>query len=234
VELPSKLAGGEEFALSGRVLRTEAPPGSPNRLVTVAFDELGEGPLELLDAILEGTVIGTLVTRLGDELAGDAAAATPPLTRELQPDPADPAPGVPAASQSEYPHERRNPRVAYTRKVTALMGGGEHVILGRDLSIEGMRTEPLPELTVGTQLELAIYGPSGAEPVLVQAVVSRDDGPLGTAFHFNDMASGDRPRLQAIIEGTPKIRLLSGVETDASVVMARLRERGAKDPAPES
>jgi hypothetical protein len=109
--------------------------------------------------------------------------------------------------------------------VTALLGGGEFGILGRDLSIAGMRSEPLPEFPVGTELELAIYGPSGAEPVLVQAVVSRDDGPLGTVFRFESLASGDGPRLESIISRKPEIRWLSNGEEDEPVVVSRTRVR---------
>jgi len=106
-----------------------------------------------------------------------------------------------------------------------LMAGGEYVVLGRDLSIAGMRADRVPELEVGTELELAIYGPSGAEPVLVQAVVARDDGPHGTVFHFKSMADWDRPRLEYIVATTPQIHALSGDQTAEAVVVSRVKKR---------
>jgi hypothetical protein len=222
VDLPSQLAGGEALSLPGRVLREDLITGSDAHLMVVEFGEIDPDRLELLDAILEGKVIGTLVTRLGSDLSEDTVSLTIPSAAESK---ETPSPEAAETPQNEYPHQRFNPRVAYTRQVTMLLGGGEHVILGRDLSIEGMRAEPIPELAVGTQLELAIYGTSGAEPVLVQAVVARDDGPLGTVFRFESMANWDRPRLEKIIETTVKILSLSSDEAGAPVVVSRLTKR---------
>jgi hypothetical protein len=63
--------------------------------------------------------------------------------------------------------------------------------------------------------------------VLVQAVVARDDGPRGIVFRFNSMADWDRPRLESIIAKTPEIRVLSGDQTVAPVVVSRLTKREA-------
>ena len=224
VGLPSKLAGGEALTLPGRILRVEPHRGSERDLVTVAFDELSEEARELLGGILEGKVIGTVVTRLGDDLSEETASTT--MVQRPAPEPAQEAAPEPAAPQSGPPHPRHNRRVAYTRKVTALLGGGEFIILGRDLSIAGMRSEPLPEFPVGTAPELAVYGPSGAEPVLVQAVVSRDDGPFGTVFRFESVAGGDRKRLESIVARGAEIRWLSDGENGQDgepVVVAHTR-----------
>jgi hypothetical protein len=218
VGLPSKLAGGKELTLPGRIMRVELHHGSDRKLVTVAFDDLAEEALHLLGGILEGKVIGTVVTRLGDDLSEETASTT--MVQRPAPEPAQEAAPEPEASQDSPPHPRENRRIAYTRRVTALLGGGDYAILGRDLSIAGMRSEPLPEFPVGTVLELAIYGPSGAEPVLVQAVASRDDGPLGTVFRFESIAPGDRKRLESIIAKGPEIRWLSDGE---QVVIAHTR-----------
>jgi hypothetical protein len=246
VRLPSKLAGGEELPLPGRIVRTQPHAGSGKSMVTVAFDEIPEEAVEPLNAILEGKVIGTVVTRLGEDLSEETASTTIPGREESEPAlelASEPAPAIvpetavdfgpePAPESEERPdhppHERRNRRVVYTRNVTALLGGGEHTILGRDLSIAGMRSEPLPEFPVGTELELAIYGPKGAEPVLVQAVVSRDDGDLGTVFRFKSMVRGDYPRLEAIIAKKPEIRWLADGEDGEEyqpVVVSRTRIR---------
>jgi hypothetical protein len=211
LDFPSKLAGGEDLSLPGRVLRSDSVEHSNQHLVIVAFDEIESGSFALLDAILEGKVIGTVVTRLGEGLSEETAALTIPSATAEQ---ADELPEAPAAHADTGRGKRRNPRVEYTREVTMLLGGGEHVVQGSDLSIGGIRVEPLPELAVGTELEIAIYGASGAEPVLVQAVVARDDGPRGTVFRFKSMAAWDRPRIEAIIATTPEIQCLSGAEVD--------------------
>jgi len=236
LELPSKLAGGAKLELSGRVSRVEPHPGTPRTRVTVEFCDLGVEASELLDAILQGKIIGTVVTRLGADLSEETASTTIPASQKrastsepaaeselelaLSPEPAS-APETP----TEYPHKRTNLRTPYARKVTALHGGGQTVILGRDLSIAGMRAERISELAVGTELELAIYGGAGAEPVLVKAVVARDDGELGTVFHFSGMAEWERPRLEAIVNAGSEIRSLSGDAADDRVVVASARER---------
>jgi hypothetical protein len=211
LEFPSKLASGEDLSLPGRVLRSD-PVDDPNRkLVTVAFDDIESGPLTLLDAILEGKVIGTVVTRLGEGLSEETASLTIPSTAAER---AEKPPQARSTPPDATRRTRRNRRVEYTRVVTVLLGGGEYTVPGSDLSIAGMRVEPIPELTVGTELELAIYGSSGAEPVLVQAVVARDDGPRGIVFRFKSMAAWDRPRIEALIAAMPEIRCLSSAELD--------------------
>jgi hypothetical protein len=219
VDLPAELAGGADYRLPGRIQRSDPHPRSKRQLLTLRFENLGSEPLELLKAILEGKVIGTVVTRLGEQLAGAQAAMTVPAAGSKA---ASSEPQQPAPARTAWPHHRAHRRAAYTREVTALLGKSQHVILGRDLSIAGMRAEPLPELAVGTRLELAIYGVSGAEPVLVQAVVARDDGQLGTVFHFTGMADWERPRLEEIIARAPEIQSLSDGDAGEPVVVSRV------------
>jgi len=223
LDLPPQLAGGAEYTLPSRVQRVNPHPRSKRLLVTVGFENLGSEPLSVLQAILEGKVIGTVVTRLGEQLSDESAGMSlPGATPKAEQEPPN------KSAQSEWQHQRAHRRAQYPREVTALLGKSQHVILGRDLSIAGMRAEPLPELSVGTQLELAIYGFSGAEPVLVQAVVARDDGQLGTVFHFTGMADWERPRLEEIIAAAPEIQALADGEAGEPVVVSRVSDPSAK------
>jgi hypothetical protein len=229
VELPEKLAGGEACTLPGRVVRKELR--APEYLLGVEFDDLPASTLEVIQAILAGKVIGTVVTRLSEELTEEVAALglTPRPAADAAPVqdvPPDPSPSAPPEPEPD-PKRRRNRRVEYTREVTALLGPGEHVILARDLSIEGMRAEPLPELTLGTRIELALYGHSGHEPILVEAEVTRDDGEGGTIFHFEPLPPGERKRLEGIIASAPEIRAFSDGEKDEAVVVARAKPRSS-------
>jgi len=233
VDLPAELWAGEEYTLSGPIQRAEPLRKSGRSLLTVSFELLDPESLNLVEAILAGKVIGTVVTRLGEELAEETAPTTvnpkpAPKTTPASPKPAEPQPKSakpqpqPTAPRPQE-HKRRR-RVVYSREVTALMGGSQFVVLARDLSIGGMRGEPLPELQLGTKLELAIYGPSGAEPVLVQAVVARDDGPAGTIFHFASIPSGERTRLEQIVARAPEIRSLEEDQADAPITIAEVRK----------
>jgi hypothetical protein len=139
-------------------------------------------------------LIGTVVTRLGDAL-DDKTDTLTIAPRDL--------PGA-VPEQSAYPYQRRR-RVVFAREVTVLLGSSEFVILARDLSIGGVRAEPLPELPLGTSLEFTLDDPSGTEPVQVRAVVARDDGPGGTVFQFEEMAPDDQARLERIIASATEV-----------------------------
>jgi hypothetical protein len=223
VDLPAELSAGEEYTLSGQIQRADPRGNSARSLLTASFEHLDEESLKLLEAILAGKVIGTVMTRLGEELAEDGAPPTVLPKPAPKTTPAPPEPAEPPPEEVQRPERRR--RVVYTREVTALMGSSQFVVLARDLSIGGMRGEPLPELELGTKLELAIYGPSGAEPVLVKAVVARDDGPDGTIFHFGSIPVGEQTRLEQIISRAPEIRSLEEGQADAPITIAEVRKQ---------
>jgi hypothetical protein len=212
VELPSKLAGGAELSLAGHVGRVGDHP-SGKRLVSVEFSDLPPEAEELLQSILSGKVIGTVVTRLGDEFAADPASLSVPnvSASPAQQAPTASSPKPPAAaSGAAAPSTRNNRRIRYDKEVTALLESGEDIVLGRDLSVEGMCAEPRPDLPVGLTLELAIYGPqSGAEPVLVRARVDRNDPRHGTVFRFTEIVGEDRARLEAMIKAGAEILSLA-------------------------
>lgn len=218
--LPARLAGGTSLGFPCDVVRCDAGDGTP--VLAVSFAELDERMTSQLDDILQGKVIGTVVTRLGDDLSERTASTTIPVGRPRLEREAGAGREAEAPSQREYEYERLNRRVVYEREVTALIGDTMRTILGRDLSIAGVRSEPLPDLHVGDALELAIYGPSGAEPVLVPAVVARDDGAAGTIFHFEVKSPGDRQLLERVIGSAPEVRAL---DDDSPVVVAQVRKR---------
>ena len=77
--------------------------------------------------------------------------------------------GTAASSEAEAPEQpqqeerRRNRRGAYPQTVPAFGNRALRVLVGRDLSVGGMRIERLPGLEVGDRLHLAIYGdPEGS------------------------------------------------------------------------
>jgi len=59
---------------------------------------------------------------------------------------------------------------------------------------------------VGATLRLALDGGSGAEPVLVDARVIRDDGENGVALHFDWIDPASRPRLHSLVGQLPVIQ----------------------------
>ena len=231
VELPSRLAGGHTLELNGHVGRSADHPSGRQQLVVI-FDGLAGDVFERLESILQGKVIGTVVTHLAEDFTADPASLTVPgvaRAKQQAPPPvassSDPEPAEPEPESEQGANQRANPRIEYTRKVTALLATGEDVVLGRNLSVDGMCVEPRPDLSVGLELELAIYGPNAAaEPVLVKATVARNDEELGTVFRFRGLSEGDRKELVSIVDkGAQILSLTRGCGDAEGVVISTVR-----------
>jgi hypothetical protein len=79
------------------------------------------------------------------------------------------------------------------------------VLVGRDLSVGGMRVDPNPALQLGATLRLAIGMASDTPPVEVEARVARDDGECGVVLHFDWLEPGGKQRLRKMIATLPPI-----------------------------
>jgi len=78
-------------------------------------------------------------------------------------------------------------------------------LLGRDLSVGGMRVDPQPALQLGATLRLSIGLASDTQPVEVEARVARDDGENGVVVHFDWIEPGGKQRLRKMIATLPPI-----------------------------
>jgi hypothetical protein len=112
-------------------------------------------------------------------------------------------------------NRRRHPRRSFPRKVVALMEEASGVLMGRDLSMGGIRVEPQPGLEPGDRLRLAVYTAARQEPFLVEATVVRDDGELGLALAFDALAPDVATRLEALVAALPDIESLGDGEAGA-------------------
>ena len=108
--------------------------------------------------------------------------------------------------------ERRTPRADFDRKVPAFREAGLQVLLGRDLSIGGVRVEAAPGLELHERVQLALYGAAREEPLIVWASVVRDDGPRGFALTFDPLEGAEKVRLEAILERLPPVASLADAE----------------------
>ncbi|MGH0033039.1 MAG: PilZ domain-containing protein [Myxococcota bacterium] len=70
--------------------------------------------------------------------------------------------------------ERSAPRRGLQRRPVAGRFGVARVVIGRDLTAEGMRIELDPTLRSGDELELALYGSGGSQAVLLRGRAERD------------------------------------------------------------
>jgi hypothetical protein len=195
VLLPLAHEGAGPLALEGRVVKAApAPPGVPGSPFTsVAFLPQDAATRSTLRRLVTAAVAGGGALRpRASRGAGLARSPAPPRDDE----PPRPAP----------PARRRSPRGAYRRSVLASHAGGAHVLIGRDLSCGGMRVNPDPRLLVGQELKLVIHGRAGRPPVVVKALVARDEGADGCVLHVRGLSSTARCRLEAIVQELPDLR----------------------------
>jgi hypothetical protein len=72
--------------------------------------------------------------------------------------------------------------------VLAAGGGAARILIGRDFSSGGMRVAPDASLIVGDVLKLVVYAIAGRPPLLLRALVLRDDGDDGFVLRFENLS----------------------------------------------
>jgi hypothetical protein len=185
--LPEDVTGGASLSLAGQVARAsgEATGAGSRIALVIELDELAGQPLETLAAVLR---------RHPEVPCGE-----------------DDAP------QAARPHveRRRNHRGIYDQETLAFVGSARRVLFGRDLSAAGMRVDPHEDLAPGLHLDLAICCAAGEPPLLVHAVVVRDDGPRGFALRFERLAAAEQGRLDRLVATLPSVEQLGAAEPAA-------------------
>jgi hypothetical protein len=132
-----------------------------------------------------------------------------------------------AVGHEGSPSERReHPRALFDETITALNQEASSALVGRDVSLGGMRVDPHPDLKVGDELVLEIYGFADGAPSEVHATVIRDDGPDGLALRFEHVSPALARRLEELVLSLPSIEPLGGGEAAAmGAVVSRILPR---------
>jgi hypothetical protein len=179
LQLPPEIAGGSSLRLLGSVVRWGRAEQGGERLVAVAFGGLPTRTLRRLEGVI------------GLHREGPAV-----FSGELEP-----------AVGSDPAERRRLPRHGLGRRIIALGIHSAPVLLGRDISLAGMRVEPNPHLRVGDLLQLALHVRAGDEPLVVRSRVARDDGALGLLLEFQELSAEAREALAKKVEALPILEL---------------------------
>jgi hypothetical protein len=231
-----------ELSLRGGRLLTDSPLRTGSRIsIQVPVPETGRT-----------LSLGVRVVRVSHEpVAGgqhtvaftiDAKDRTPDLQRLLQHYRSGPAqvaataegrraqesePKLPLAAPSSDAERRKHERVVFKTEVIGLSEEAATVLVGRDLSIGGMRVEGNPQLDVGMRLRLAVFGAPREEPILVRAEVTRaDDG--AHALRFVDVGAEAASRLEKLVAHLPSVEPLDQEEADGlGAVVTRIVGRDA-------
>ncbi len=214
----SGITAGRELRLEGRVTRADFGPAPELPRLAIGFEGLDARTRQALEAILRGNAIGTRVTPLASEAASSAPAAlrtdTPaPVFEDVPDEPED------DEVLLEQEDRRVRPRARYQREVTAESRGASLVLIGHDLSPDGMRIDADPNLRVGSLLRITIYGGPGQRPAVIPARVVHDEGERGMLIGFNQMPKEAREALESILAAAPTIEVLTESDEDSGPVV---------------
>jgi hypothetical protein len=185
VELPGEVTGDQPLRVRGRIVASEAVPTDGwNPSVTslgVEFERVTPDSTDRLQRVVAERASGS---------------ATP---WEAVPSRA----GASSVVDWENEDRRRLKRVNYPGDVVAIHGGVS-VLMGCDLSPEGMRVERHPMLAVGDHLRLSI-AVNEEGPLIVDSEVERDDGERGFVLRFESLDAATKSRLDHLIQALPAV-----------------------------
>ncbi len=239
--------GGEVLHLRGRLVRasTEASSKVHGYTAAMLFDaDLPDDDRKLLSQLLNDLTVGpgSILYGPAEALPACESPTIPGLTLDAETDPAVHA-GVkieidrstpadaPAAEVLDI-NRRLGPRGSFTSSVVATpgeTGGHSRVLMGRDLSAQGMRIEPASDIQVGDRFSLAVYGPAQHRPFLIDARVVRDDGDSGFGLQFVDLPTEIVRELEKLVACLPDIESLDDGEAGSlgaviSEIVAKTRD----------
>jgi PilZ domain-containing protein len=187
IELPDELRGDALDAISGHISRAESEQsarGTTTWSVAVELDPLAPEANVELQAILSGTHPGTRISLLSE------------------------------APVRKTPRERRRTeRRSYRRRVAALTSPDSkspQVVLGHDLSHEGIRIARQSGLAVGQRIALGLYGTAGGAPLVVEAKIVRDHGARGFGLEFCGLQPEQRRALEELVGSLAPLESLAG------------------------
>jgi hypothetical protein len=239
LNLPSELTGRKALALTGRVTRcwTLVPDWPGRDAIAVNFEALSGEAAQRLQATVEcyASEPAALPPSIAKRYAIDDAASEP-LGSATHPgrvghrdtrsgdSGADATPDKGTATEREA-RGVRGERRRYSRRVVALGGEITRVLIGRDLSVGGMRVDPQPALSVGDVLQIALYERTGEQPLVVSAEVSRDDADKGLALQFRGLSRAAERHLGRMVESLPYLEVREEGDEGESVVVSEILDR---------
>jgi hypothetical protein len=223
VLIPEALEAGEPITVLGHVMRLEGDKSEGEDLyrLGIQFEVADRDTLQALQPLIDDLSRGPATLRVGadqvprptvpsapDVRVADRAAAKPEAREaELGSD----APG----DEGARAERRRAKRARYSQTVPAFGDRALRVLVGRDLSVGGMRVQRESGLEIGRRLHLAIYGEAGEEPLLVWSTVDRDDGDEGLFVLFDAIDREAGKRLERMVADLPTIESLHDSEAQA-------------------
>jgi hypothetical protein len=220
VVLPPQVTNDRRsFSLRGHVLRvSSAEPGAD--VIAVVFEQLREAARKRLESIVLTHSHGPAVF---DDAAAPALRSVPVIPERSEPK----TPGLDDPSDEATSERRLQERHTLSRRIVALGDEAARVLIGRDLSVGGMRIDSTPGLAMGDCLKVAVHVRPDGQPLVVSAEIARDDGPEGMALRFVDLSPAARAYLEEMVLALPAIVESNSSNEDAGLVVSEVVERRA-------
>jgi hypothetical protein len=216
--LPRELSRGGTWWLNGHVTHCSAEAersGGEGFSVIIVFRDLEPRAQAIIDMILAGRNLGTRITPLypRSEHPGEEPKTAPEGSASPR---AQPEPGAETAGSA-----RQSPRYQYPRKLRIFDDDASQVVLGRDLSMTGIRLAAHPSLSVGAHVLLVLYSDANEEPMSLAADVVREDA-RGFGLNFDPLMPEEREWLGRVVSRLPRIESLIGDRSNGGRIVSKL------------
>lgn len=202
------ITGDRELPLTGHVIRRRYDDASKEWQVALRFHPSSDALGVRISGLLRRTTVGP-----SRDLEPTASQRLLMGVRRLL------GIGKALVPLPGHPDRRRDARARFDRHVCRLDESGSRVtalLAGYDLTAQGMRVQPHPELELGTQLALSLHDHARQRPIEVAAEVIRDDGADGFALRFVDLDADLSTRIEGLVSALPAANslVMAGIESN--------------------
>ena len=240
IKIPAETVGGKALKLRGKVLRSTlnaAHSGNERTALGVTLDDITPAARKVLVDLCERWSESPPMLPRSER----SQAATPAVEAHEEEAPASGPQAEDSQTHVEAPSKTRaegptttelqDPSSAALQRPTRRGVFEQEIIqvdeeasvvqalLGRDLSVDGIRVVRQLGLDLGNQLRLALFDTSQQEPLILSAEVSSDEGGSGLFLHFVDLSPEMTARIEAIVSQLPAVESIDP-HGDAGVVPA--------------
>jgi hypothetical protein len=216
--LSSEVTGGRTLSLAGKVIRCgPAPGGIPGvEQIAIGFEDVSSSVAKRLATIVKTFAKGPAVYTETDsrDLAALESLGQRPMTRKRNAAVTPP----PSRARSE---RREIPRAQIPPPAT-LSAQASKVLVGRDISLKGMRIEPNASLSLGDEVRIAVHIRTRKEPFVVDVRVERDDGAEGLLLGFHNMSDESRTYLAKMVNFLPILAARGGAEGESGMIVSEI------------
>jgi hypothetical protein len=238
IKIPAETVGGQALTLRGRVLRSTpnaAHSGSERTALGVILDDITPAAQKVLVDLCERWSESPPMLPRSErprtaarevETHDEGILESKTQTEDFQThaegtsktEPEDPTTTKLQDSSSDVT-QRSTRRGVFEREIVQVDEEARVVqaLLGRDLSVDGIRVVRQLGLAPGDKLRLALFDTSQQEPLILRAEVSRDDAGSGLFLHFVDLSAEMTARIEEIIARLPAVESIDP-HGDAGVV----------------